>query len=104
MRPSLPHNLIPLPPESGGWGLAFQAVNSVTLAIVTCKVRGPEPGALSERSDGWAVREASRFSAGNLWRMMQFFETYRILRTIATACATCRTFPPFLAWRRPPCG
>jgi hypothetical protein len=27
-----------LPPESGGWGLAFQAVNSVSLAIVTCKL------------------------------------------------------------------
>jgi hypothetical protein len=38
MRPSLPHNLNLLPPESGGWGLAFQAVNSVSLVIVTSKL------------------------------------------------------------------
>jgi hypothetical protein len=38
MRPSLPHNLNPLPPKSSGWGLAFQAVNSVSLAIVTSKM------------------------------------------------------------------
>jgi hypothetical protein len=38
MRPFLPHNLNPLPPESGGWGLVFQAVNSVTLAVVTSKL------------------------------------------------------------------
>jgi hypothetical protein len=38
MRPSLRHNLKSQPPESGGWGLAFQAVNSVSLAIVTCKL------------------------------------------------------------------
>jgi hypothetical protein len=38
MRPLLPHSPFPLPPESGSWGLVFQAVNSVTLAVVTSKV------------------------------------------------------------------
>ena len=38
MRPPLPHNLTPLLPESGSWGLVFQAVNSVTLAVVTSKL------------------------------------------------------------------
>ncbi|HJT77455.1 MAG TPA: hypothetical protein VJ739_09665 [Gemmataceae bacterium] len=38
MRPYLPHNLYPQPPENAGWGLAFQTVNTVALAVVTSKL------------------------------------------------------------------
>jgi hypothetical protein len=38
MRPFLPHNPVPLPPEYAGWSLAFQAVSSVSLAVVTSKL------------------------------------------------------------------
>ncbi len=38
MRPFLPCNPhIPLP-QNGGWGLAFQVVNSVCLTVVTSKI------------------------------------------------------------------
>jgi hypothetical protein len=38
MRPFLPNIPHPQLPENSGWGLAFQAVNSVTLAVVTSKL------------------------------------------------------------------
>ena len=39
MRSSLPHTLYLQPPENGGWGLAFQAANSVSLGdVVTSKL------------------------------------------------------------------
>jgi hypothetical protein len=38
MHPTLPRRLTPLPPEYGGWTLAVQAINSVSLAVVTSKL------------------------------------------------------------------
>jgi hypothetical protein len=38
MRPFLPNMPYPQMPENSGWGLAFQAVNTVSLAVVTSKV------------------------------------------------------------------
>ena len=38
MRPFLPHNPTPLPPEYAGWSLVFQAVSSVSVAVVTSKL------------------------------------------------------------------
>ncbi len=38
MRPLLPRIPNVLPAESGGWGLVFQAVSSVSLGIVTIKL------------------------------------------------------------------
>jgi hypothetical protein len=38
MRPSLPFMPHAAMPENAGWGLAFQAVNSIALTVVTSKV------------------------------------------------------------------
>jgi hypothetical protein len=38
MRPTLPNLPQPQLPESTTWGLAFQAVNSVALAVVSSKI------------------------------------------------------------------
>jgi hypothetical protein len=38
MPPFLPTLPSPQLPESGGWGLVFQTVNSVSLAVVTTKL------------------------------------------------------------------
>jgi hypothetical protein len=38
MRPFLPQNPVPLPPEYAGWSLVFQAVNSISLTVVTSRL------------------------------------------------------------------
>jgi hypothetical protein len=38
MHPYLPHPANTPSPESGGWGLVFQAVSSISLAVVTSKL------------------------------------------------------------------
>jgi hypothetical protein len=38
MRPFLPNLPHPQLPENSGWGLVFQAVNSISLAVVTSKI------------------------------------------------------------------